>query len=224
MAHVLSDFPSLTAPSDNLLLFEQVAKDIETQGFSIRPGALPPHIADALLHQQLRLNNAKYQGAGIGRGDARINNSFVRTDAICWITGSTDAGRLWLEWANELKNYLNQRLFLGLFSFESHFALYPPGAFYKRHLDSFKGNTNRIISLVTYLNSNWSNTDGGELVLYQDNTDQEGIRVVPLMGTLAIFLSEEFPHEVLPAHRDRYSVAGWFRVNASVADRVDPPR
>ena len=35
--------------------------------------------------------------------------------------------------------------------------------------------------------------------------------------------SKEFPHEVLPANRDRYSVAGWFRVNTSLANKADPP-
>ena len=37
--------------------------------------------------------------------------------------------------------------------------------------------------------------------------------VLPELGTLVIFLSEDIPHEVLPAMRDRYSIAGWFRVN-----------
>jgi SM-20-related protein len=61
-------------------------------------------------------------------------------------------------------------------------------------------------------------------VLYQDEFDAQGLKVIPALGTLAIFLSEEFPHEVLPTHRDRYSIAGWYRINASSADRVDPPR
>jgi SM-20-related protein len=60
-------------------------------------------------------------------------------------------------------------------------------------------------------------------VLYKDDADKEGVKVVPLMGTLVTFLSEEFPHEVLPAARDRYSIAGWFRVNTSATDKVDPP-
>jgi SM-20-related protein len=49
-------------------------------------------------------------------------------------------------------------------------------------------------------------------------------KVTPLMGTLVLFLSEDFPHEVLPATRDRYAIAGWYRINTSVSDRVDPPR
>ena len=85
------------------------------------------------------------------------------------------------------------------------------------------GEANRVLSVVAYLNSSWSQDDGGELVLYRDEQDAEGIKVTPLNGTLVIFLSEEFPHEVLPANRDRYSVAGWFRCNTSQEQRVDPP-
>jgi SM-20-related protein len=119
---------------------------------------------------------------------------------------------------------LNQRLFLGLFSFESHYAHYAPGAYYKRHYDAFRGEANRVLSVVCYLNPNWSASDGGELVLYRDEQDREGLKVVPLYGTVVVFLSEEFPHEVLPASRDRYSVAGWFRVNCSIDNKIDPPR
>ena len=81
-----------------------------------------------------------------------------------------------------------------------------------------------MLSVVTYLNPGWQNADGGELVLYQDEQDMTGIKVAPLHGTVVVFLSEEFPHEVLPATRDRYSVAGWFRVNGSIDNRIDPPR
>lgn len=35
--------------------------------------------------------------------------------------------------------------------------------------------------------------------------------VLPQAGTLALFLSSEMPHEVLPATRERLSLTGWFR-------------
>jgi SM-20-related protein len=205
-------------------LFGRIADDIERQGYSIRPGALPREISDSLLAYQQGLNSGKYMEAGIGRGENFLKNEFVRTDKICWITGASDAGRLWIEWTSCLQSFLNRRLFLGLFSFESHFAHYAPGDYYKRHYDAFKGEANRVLSVVTYLNPGWTMTDGGELVLYRDDLDQDGIRIVPLLGTVVVFLSEDFPHEVLAANRDRYSVAGWFRINASTAGKVDPPQ
>lgn len=218
-------FPKTSDSSNNdETLFGLIADDLERQGYSIRPGALPEGIASALHAHQHYLSESKYADAGIGRGDDYLKTEFVRTDEICWITGESDAGKQWNAWASKLQRFLNQRLFLGLFSFESHFAHYPPGAYYKRHYDAFRGDTNRVLSVVAYLNPAWGNTDGGELVLYKDARDREGLKVVPLYGTLAVFLSEEFPHEVLPANRDRYSVAGWFRVNTSVGNKIDPPR
>lgn len=205
-------------------LFASIAGDIEKQGYSIRPGALPEAVANSLLLHQQQLDEDRYSDAGIGRGEDYLKNEFVRTDAICWITGESPAGQLWLQWAARLQRFLNQRLFLGLFSFESHFAHYAPGHYYKRHHDAFRGETNRVLSIVAYLNPGWTSEDGGELVLYSDDLDRAGTRIIPLYGTLVVFLSEDFPHEVLPATRDRYSVAGWFRVNTSLCNRIDPPR
>ncbi|WP_407641491.1 2OG-Fe(II) oxygenase [Alginatibacterium sediminis] len=204
-------------------LFALIAQDIETQGYSIRPTALRPELASSLLHHQQNMATDNFKSAGIGRGQEYLENEFVRTDEICWINGDTAVGQQWLDWNAHLQSSLNKRLFLGLFSFESHFAHYAPGDYYKRHLDAFKGEANRVLSIVVYFNSNWSANSGGELVLYQDHFDKEGIKVVPLLGTIVTFLSEDFPHEVLPANRDRYSIAGWFRVNTSKAQKVDPP-
>lgn len=204
-------------------LFAQVAADLTEKGYSIQPFALPLALSNALLEQVLSLSPQSFIEAGIGRSKEHMRNEFVRRDEICWITGNSQAGTDWLDWTAQLQTYLNQHLFLGLFSFESHFAHYAAGSFYKRHLDAFKGEANRVLSVVAYLNSDWQLNDGGELVLYGDEYDQQGLKVIPALGTIAIFLSEEFPHEVLPATRDRYSIAGWYRVNASSADRVDPP-
>lgn len=204
-------------------LFGLIADDLERQGYSVRPGALPEAIASALYVYQHELCERNYSKAGVGRRENFVKTDFVRTDEICWITGVSSAGGAWVDWTARLQRFLNQRLFLGLFSFESHFAHYAPGAYYKRHYDAFKGEANRILSVVTYLNPAWGNSDGGELVLYKGEGDREGLKVVPLYGTLVVFLSEEFPHEVLPASRDRYSVAGWYRVNNSINNNIDPP-
>jgi len=205
-------------------LFARIAQDIERQGYSVRPGALPEDLVNSVsLHLQ-GLDTEKFRNAGIGRGDEYLHNKFVRTDEICWINGDTDAGRRWLHWMSALQSFLNRRLFLGLFSFESHFSHYAPGDYYKRHRDAFRGEANRVLSVVAYFNSDWSADDKGELVLYMDDSDREGTRVVPLMGTLVVFLSEEFAHEVLPPARDRFAIAGWFRVNASLGNCLDPPR
>jgi len=205
-------------------LFEKIACDLLEKGYSINPGLLPPVLAEQLTDHVRQMSGQQFNPAGVGRSQDYQLNQFVRSDSICWINGESEAGRDWLNWAGQLQSYLNRRLFLGLFSFESHFAHYQPGDFYKRHLDAFKGQANRVLSLVAYLNSGWMPDEGGELVLYTDQQDLEGIRVTPGLGTFVVFLSEEFPHEVLPASRDRYSIAGWFRLNSSTFGQVDPER
>ena len=84
----------------------------------------------------------------------------------------------------------------------------------RQDLCAFKGQANRVLSVVLYLNPVWGCGDGGEMVLYSD-TDPSAVlcKISPHAGTLVVFLSEDFPHEVLPALRDRYSIAGWFRVD-----------
>lgn len=204
-------------------LFALIARDLQEQGYSIRPGALPEALAHTLFHHQQTMEAEKFKNAGIGRGGEYLKNELIRTDEICWITGDTGAGKDWLEWTAKLQHFLNRRLFLGLFSFESHFSHYGPGDYYKKHYDAFRGEANRILSVVVYFNKNWAAENAGELVLYKSDDDKDGIKVAPLFGTMVVFLSEEFPHEVLPANRDRHSIAGWFRVNTSVTTKVDPP-
>lgn len=220
----LKQFPSIDRNSaSDETLFGLIAQDIEKQGYSIRPGSLPEKLANSLYDSQQTIAAEEIKRAGIGRGGEYLENEFVRTDEICWITGETEAGKSWLDWISNLQSFLNRRLYLGLFSFESHFAHYGPGDHYKRHYDAFRGEANRILTVVAYFNTEWTSADGGDLVLYKDGYDNEGVKVAPLFGTLVIFLSEEFPHEVLPTNRDRYSIAGWFRVNTSVSNKIDPP-
>lgn len=209
---------------DTSVLFDKIADQLYAQGYAIIPQALPASMAQALYTYYQQLSAAEFDEAGIGRRQSFQQNEQVRTDKVCWITGESPIGQMWIDWLEALKHQLNRRLFMGLFSVESHFAYYQPGDFYKRHMDAFKGESNRVLSLVTYLNQDWPADAGGELVLYKDADDTTGIRVPPQLGTLVVFLSEEFPHEVRPASQPRHSIASWFRVNTSRADRVDPPR
>jgi SM-20-related protein len=207
----------------SITLFESIAQDVLEKGYSVKPSALPESLTEKLYNHLAQMNEEKFKPAGIGRGNQQVKSQFVRRDEISWINGESEAGQAWLDWSAELMVYLNRRLMLGLFSFESHFAHYGPGDFYKTHLDAFRGQANRVLSLVVYLNPSWLPSDGGELVIYPPDSE-DAIKVTPLMGTIVAFLSEEFPHEVLPASRDRYSIAGWFRLNTSIGNVVDPSR
>lgn len=202
------------------LLFDNICHDIAEKGYSIQPGALSLEMANRLASQAISLHEGQMVEAGIGRGDNYVKSEVIRKDEIAWINRGQPEVDSWLDWTENLRQTINQTLFMGLFSFESHFAHYPPGGFYRKHVDAFKGEKNRVLSVVAYLNSSWLPEEGGELVLYTSDTS---INVTPLMGTVAVFLSEDVPHEVLKTNRDRYSIAGWFRVNNSINNMIDPP-
>ncbi|MCB1669659.1 MAG: 2OG-Fe(II) oxygenase [Gammaproteobacteria bacterium] len=208
-------------PDDSL--FESIACGLESQGYVVLPAVLPEPLTRGLLDYLANLEAGAFHVARIGRGSRQMRNKFVRRDRIHWISEEHPGGTGWLTWLDQLMQYLNRRLFLGLFSLESHFSLYQHGDFYRKHLDAFKGRSNRVLSLVTYLNRGWEPDQGGELVIYAPESDEELVRVVPGFGTLVLFLSEDFPHEVLPTRRERYGVAAWFRINASNNDHPEPP-
>lgn len=209
-------------PPDDTL-FESIAAGLEKQGVVVLPAALPESLTEGLMDYLASLESGAFHAARIGRGARQTRNRFVRRDRIHWIGNEHPGGAAWLDWLERLMRYLNRRLFLGLFSVESHLSLYRPGDFYRKHLDAFKGHSNRVLSLVTYLNRGWEPEQGGELVIYSPADDGELLRITPGFGTLVLFLSEEFPHEVLPTQRDRYGVAAWFRLNGSVSDGLVPP-
>jgi len=193
-------------------LFESITQSISDKGYSIHTNALPPQLLIKLSEQLQNMPLSHFSMAGVGRKQGHRLNDFVRTDTICWIGDESKAGEDWLRWADSLKCYINRRLYMGLFSFESHFAHYAQGDFYRKHQDAFKGEANRVLSIVVYLNREWLLEDGGELVIYTGNPELYTLKVLPEFGTLVVFLSEDIPHEVLEAKRDRFSIAGWFRI------------
>ena len=125
---------------------------------------------------------------------------------------ATRAEQALLARLERLRVALNRSLQLGAFDLELQWALYPPGAHYARHLDAFRGDRAQVVSLVLYLNEAWQPCDGGALRLHLGADTQRD--VAPLAGTLVAFLSDRFEHEVLPANRERFSLAGWLRRRA----------
>jgi len=194
-------------------VFDQIAAALEGDGYIVLPAALPPALTEGLFQRVTSLGGEAFQRAGIGRHQERHINDRVRTDEVRWLAANVPSEAAFLDWMEALRLGINRRLFLGLFDYEAHFAHYAPGAYYKRHLDAFRGNRNRMVTTVFYLNPEWDATDGGELLIYREEEPTPFVRVLPRMGTLVVFLSDCFPHEVAAARRDRYSIAGWFRVN-----------
>lgn len=223
----MDDRPTLSEPETPLpndpTLFATIADALLEQGYALLPAALPAAVAEELTTVLAAAAATDFETAGVGRGERHVQDRLIRRDKTCWLTPGGVYSPLWFDWCDRLRLELNRRLFLGLFDFESHFAIYQPGDFYQKHVDAFNDKSHRILSLVAYLNLAWQPGQGGELVLYDPATGDALLKVLPEFATVVVFLSELFPHEVLPAKRTRYSVAGWYRVNGSIGGRIDPP-
>lgn len=204
------------------ILQENQIDALATVGWFAQQNFLSPALCESLAADLKNQQRAGFmQQAAVGRGQDRVLATDIRTDQTYWLNGETPAQAECLSLMDHVRQQLNQSLYLGLASYEAHYASYQAGGFYKKHLDSFKGKRNRIISTVLYLTPDWQESDAGYLVLY-DAVEQgrEVGRVLPVQGTLACFVSEDIPHEVLPPHRERVSIAGWFRAGSS--DIMDP--
>jgi len=163
----------------------------------------------------------EWKKARIGRNEEVMRESAIRSDKIQWLHPSMGQPvECFLSKMEQIRLEANRHFFLGLFEYEAHFAKYEKGDFYQKHLDCFQGNENRRLTTVFYMNESWSEQDAGELVVY-DLDDNEIARIPPKSGRLFVFFSEQFPHEVLPTNSERYSIAGWFRVNGVKDNQID---
>ena len=196
------------------------------RGWFVGEHFIDPALCRALHDEiQLLVGHSALQAAGVGRGEAHQLRRDIRGDAIHWLNRDSQAQRDYLALMAGLQAQINQALYLGLFEFEAHFAHYPPGSFYRTHLDSFQGRANRVVSTVLYLTPDWPVDGGGEMAIYAEHDDtRELARVRPEAGTFTCFLSDRVPHAVLPTRYPRTSIAGWFRRNASLGGLVDPAR
>ncbi len=192
----------------NEALYTTITDALVENGYVIISNALTGTLSQNLLTLAKKSKNFKRAGISTRK---KINSN-TRRDKILWLSHDNGVQSEFLDFADGLKEYFNRELFTCITYFESHFALYEDGDFYATHYDAFKNSVNRIITIVYYLNEEWDEKSGGELVMYDD--DMKFVtKVMPLANTLVVFLSDKFPHEVLPAKRKRYSIAGWFRVD-----------
>jgi SM-20-related protein len=148
--------------------------------------------------------------ARVGRGANERLAVDIRGDSIAWVDAPAEGVEHdLLDRFESLRIELNRELMAGLVDFEGHFACYPAGASYSRHIDRLSGSDVRVLSAVLYLNDAWSEEDGGHLRLHLQGGETRD--VAPVGGRLVVFRSERFEHEVLPARRERLSFTGWFR-------------
>lgn len=196
---------------------------LAAHGYVIVPQYLAAPYCLQLYQYAQQLSSNCWQQAGIGRADQYTTNTAVRQDKIRWLQREFELENAYLTMMDNLRLEVNRELFMGLFDYECHLAHYPPGAFYRKHLDAFKGRSSRILTSVFYLNPDWQDADGGQLIIYGKRGEVLET-VLPEAGKLVLFLSDVFVHEVLAGQRDRYSITGWYRHNNSINGVIDPTR
>lgn len=194
-------------------LFEQIIQDLLTQQFSIVDGFFTAAEVVTLRHALLAKYEAdRFKKSAIGNRTNEEIDKRIRGDFILWIdeANSNEAESLFFEKINDLVNYLNKTCFLGILQKEFHYAVYPAGTFYKRHLDTFQNDDRRKLSMVCYLNeANWPRENGGELTIYTEN---EALDILPLPGRVVIFESQVLEHEVKVVKiSERFSITGWLK-------------
>ncbi|KGP63006.1 hypothetical protein EP47_12825 [Legionella norrlandica] len=200
-----------------MLNYELIAQDICTQGYHIIDSFLEADHYHSLCDIAQIINQKDlFRSAKIGQNEQSQQNNTIRTDKIYWIDEDSPYPSLqaYLQKLINLGNMLNQMVYLGLAEFETHFAIYQPGTFYKKHVDQFTNTKTRKISCVYYLNKTWQKKFGGELLLY--NLKDELLLNIPPIGNRLVCFNSELPHEVSLTYQTRFSIAGWMKTRASL--------
>ncbi|MBA4241977.1 MAG: proline hydroxylase [Sphingobacteriaceae bacterium] len=169
--------------------------------------ALSQHLKQNLLEL---LSQNKLQEAGTGNELLVSHNKTVRGDSIYWLdrAHNNEYENDFLDQIDDFVKYLNRSCFAGINGYEFHYSLYEVGSFYQKHLDQFNNNPSRKYSMISYLNDDWQESDGGQLMIYQNYNNK---KVNPTQGKTVFFKSNELQHEVLITQKQRLSITGWLK-------------
>jgi SM-20-related protein len=186
-----------------------VADGLAENGYAIIDDFLSSQEVQSILQlDEFKNGLSQFKKAGIGKSQDKQINEAIRGDYIQWVdrTSAQPSIQAYLAKLNALISFVNQALFLSLKDYEVHMTIYPPGSYYKRHLDQFKKDDHRKLSVICYLNENWKEEEGGQLRIY---LPEKTMDVLPIAGRLVCFRSDQLEHEVLAATRPRLSLTGW---------------
>jgi len=192
--------------------FDTATSALAADGWCIIPNLMTQSQTMALTGECAAMHTAHLLApAATGMGRAI---TLLRGDSTRWFQADALSApqQAFVDRIDALRVALSRNLLLGLVDSESHYAVYPPGAGYARHLDQLRLTDARVVSAVFYLNDDWQDIEGGALRLYL--ADESHRDIYPRAGTLVLFLSAQFEHEVLPATRQRMSIACWMRQRA----------
>jgi len=199
-------------PFTENVLYENIIEDLTSKQYSIIDNFFTSEEVVALRQSLLnKYEEDAFKKSAIGNRTNEVIKKAIRGDIILWIDENNinASEQLFFNKINDLKDYLNRTCFLGINQKEFHYAIYPEGTFYKRHLDTFQNDDRRKLSFVCYLNEeNWKPENGGELVLYLEKGEEV---VYPFPGKVVIFESQILEHEVKPVNTPRLSITGWLK-------------
>ncbi len=190
------------APNWHSLIHDEQLDALATVGFLVLDDCFD--LASVQLLQQ-ESGFLQYKDATLTHGECLAH---IRGDRIRWIDDTCPVGMAYLASIDELGQFLNQALYVGIRRSEAHYACYPVGFGYDWHSDNPVGRDERVISAVYYLNDNWTANDGGAIELI-DKTDTTQI-LLPKANRLVVFDSNLL-HKVAITQRVRYSIATWLR-------------
>jgi len=202
---------SLSSPEGMKEQFEEIVESFIEHKVGISEFFLAAGLTAMLQQHVHRLNQDGVMiSGGIGNDTIQNHNDRVRSDKIHWLDKKNkyveEVG--FLEHVEDFIDYLNKTCYAGINAYEFHYALYEQGSFYKRHRDQFRNDNNRKYSLISYLNDDWLEADGGQLWIHHDTETQ---KIVPTGRKAVFFESNEMEHEVTVAARQRMSVTGWLK-------------
>jgi SM-20-related protein len=196
-----------------------ISEQLRLKGFSISPNFFGKAAMNALRSDFSRIENEQgFSQAGTGQGSEHSVRNGTRRDSVHWLKrgqGFAAQDQLWRK-IDSLQLALNRNLFLNLHHFEGHYARYPQGGFYRRHLDCFRRDDARQISFALYLNKDWQSAHGGRLRIHGPFGEYTDID--PIGGTLVCFVSSETEHEVMESFAPRSSFTGWFKLAPAALD------
>lgn len=196
--------------------YEKIIADLLEQQYSIVEDFFDPSEVEALRNSLLeKYEEDNFKKAAIGNRTNEVIAKSIRGDFILWLNESEGnaAEKMFFRKIKEFADYLNRTCFMGILHKEFHYALYPEGTFYRRHLDTFQNDDRRKLSIVCYLNDqDWKPEYGGELEIYQNIDGVEIPKTIyPFPGRLVVFESQVLEHEVKPVKTERLSITGWLK-------------
>ena len=198
-------------------LYESIIEDLLQRKYSVIDNFFSTEEVEVLRNGLLaKYEEDQFKKSAIGNKTNELVEKEIRGDFILWLN-EAEAGtveNVFFNRVNNLVDYLNRTCFMGILHKEFHYAVYPEGTFYKRHLDTFQNDGRRKLSVVCYLNDEtWLEENGGELTIHVDeNGEEKAIDLYPFPGRVVIFESQELEHEVQRVkHSKRFSITGWLK-------------